>query len=113
MLHSAINRAHRNVVSERRVTDRYPVHIQAIMIDGLQMGEPVTIINISTQGLLAVGKGKFIIGAPVAFDLSEFGRLEAEIRWAGNGLIGCAFRDPIDDLLFTEFRKFQQDVSLT
>jgi hypothetical protein len=103
MLHTAIERARRASKTERRTTERHPVHIRSVMVDATMQDEKITIINISTQGLLASATGKFQIGALVNVDIADLGRINATIRWAGNGLLGCEYRDPIDEAAFFQF----------
>ncbi len=103
MLHSAIKRARQAETTERRAAERHNVHIRSLIMDVTLQDENITIVNISTQGLLASGEGKFQVGALVSIDIPDLGRTKAEIRWAGNGLLGCAFSDPIDEDSFFHF----------
>jgi hypothetical protein len=112
MLHSAIERAQRAVKTERRDGERHDVHIRSVVIDTTLQDERITIVNISMRGLLASGKGKFQIGATVNFDIPDLGAINATIRWAGNGLLGCEFRDPIDPASFFHFVELQKARSL-
>lgn len=103
MLHSAIQRAKQAEARERREAERHNVHIRSVLIDITLQDEPVTVLNISTNGLLASCTGKFMIGASVSIEMPDLGTLNAVIRWAGNGLIGCEFRDAIDEASFFNF----------
>jgi hypothetical protein len=97
MLNSAIARARRFALAERRAEDRHDVKIDSIMFDSTSLSEPVTIINMSQQGLLATAVGKYMVGAYVTLELPLLGATEAVIRWAGKGLIGCELIAPIGD----------------
>jgi hypothetical protein len=97
MLNSAIARAQRYALAERRAADRHDVKISSTMIDATLQREPVTIINMSQQGLLATAVGKYMVGAYVTLELPLLGATQAVIRWSGKGLIGCELLSPIGD----------------
>ncbi len=88
---------------DRRAAPRFPVHIRSIILDATLNDHSITIINISTQGLLAQSTNTFEVGALVAIDAPGLGHLNAVIRWSGSGLIGCEFIDPIDPDSFFSF----------
>lgn len=108
MLHSAIQRAKQAEAQERREAERHNVHIRSVIIDVTMQDEKVTLLNISTKGLLASCEGKFQIGANVSVEIPDLGTLNATIRWAGNSLIGCEFRDAIDESSFFNFLEAQK-----
>ncbi len=104
MQHSALKRAQtyaQNIhLNERRQTVRYPIQIHTAIWDKNYHIEPVLITNISPDGLLAEGRGKYQIGAHVSFALPQLGDKEAIIRWSGNNLIGCEFLAPMSEEFF-------------
>lgn len=101
MLNSAISRAQRVAREDRRSVGRHKVIIPSVMTDATLYGEHVTVTNISKHGLLASGFSKYRVGAEVSLALPDLGQVDAIIRWAGNGLVGCEFLDTFsDDQLF-------------
>jgi hypothetical protein len=103
MLHSAIERARRQNIVEQRKAARHVVHIRSVMIDVELNAEPITILNLSTNGLMASTPGKFQIGAICNIEIPELGQVAAIIRWSGNGVVGCEFSDLIDDESFFSY----------
>jgi hypothetical protein len=103
MLNSAISRAQLFANDDRRTVERHDVSIQCTIQDATLHSARVTITNISKQGLLASVSGKYVVGAYVSLDLPFLGPVDAIIRWAGNGLVGCEFRATIGDNPFFGF----------
>lgn len=103
MADKLVDRSDEASEADRRAAPRFPVHIRSIILDATLDDQTITIINISTQGLLAQSTHALQIGASVAIDVPGLGHLNAVIRWSGSGLIGCEFVDSIDPDSFFSF----------
>ncbi|SNT12985.1 helix-turn-helix transcriptional regulator [Sphingopyxis indica] len=56
---------------------------------------PLTILNISSAGMLIAGEVEFAKGETIDIDLPQAGRVRAKIVWSSAGQMGCIFAAPI------------------
>lgn len=56
---------------------------------------PVHIVNVSATGFMARTETELAPGASLSVRLPVLGELQAEVRWALAGRIGCQFAEPI------------------
>lgn len=92
-------RAHMSVPvadSERRNGDRLHLYLatSGTLPDGLQAN--VEIHNISAGGMLLETSLSLHKGAHLSVDLPENGETIASVVWAGEGVYGCVFEEPIN-----------------
>ena len=80
---------------ERRNGDRLHLYLatSGTMPEGAQVN--VEIHNISASGMLLETSLALHKGAKLAVDLPENGQTIASVVWAGEGIYGCAFDEPI------------------
>ncbi|MFL0355472.1 helix-turn-helix domain-containing protein [Erythrobacter sp. GH1-10] len=83
-----------SVLDERR-EPRRALHIETsgVLPSGLEAN--VTVLNLSTTGLLIETDVPLETGEMLEIDLPEIGPVEAEIMWQSDRLSGCAFADSL------------------
>lgn len=81
---------------EQRAVVRDEIHYRgrAILPDGTPLS--LLIVNISSMGLMARCEGNFAPGDRLTFVLPVVGGVDAEVRWALGGRIGCELDRAID-----------------
>lgn len=81
---------------EHRAVSRDEVHHRAgaILADGT--ATMLLIVDVSPAGMMARTDGTFTEGDRLRVSLPTLGRVEAEVRWALGGRIGCQFTTPIE-----------------
>lgn len=80
--------------NERR-EDREQVHHRTLAVIAGGAGIPVTIVNISPNGLMARCDTVVVPGTRITFALGGSKPIHAEVRWTLGGRIGCEFETSI------------------
>ena len=81
--------------ADRRDTDRLPICFTATIDDGAGRAVPVKVMNLSRRGFMAHCEAPLQIGAEAVFTAPNGETVAAQVRWALEGHIGCAFRDEL------------------
>lgn len=70
-----------------------------LLCDGKRPGAGL-LVEISLDGgrLAITGSDGFAIDQAVTVDISGFAKLKAQVRWAGNGLVGLRFDRPLHNV---------------
>lgn len=86
---------HRLLDEDRREPRQAVLHrTRAVQANATEWS--VVIVNVSPRGLMARSDAPHEPGDLLAIHLPVIGALEAEIRWALGGRIGCRLLHPID-----------------
>ena len=85
-------------VDEQRRADRVPVRLVTSRDGGRY---PLTLLNLSTTGMLLSSPRPLYVGDTVEVDLPEVGPTEAEVLWGEADEYGCRFRRPIPESVVT------------
>ena len=81
--------------SERRITSRLPIEIEAKMRELGSSGVEAKVLNISERGFMAESDGHFEVGARVWLMLPGRDRANAVVKWVAGEKIGAEFAEPI------------------
>ena len=81
--------------SERRDVDRLPICFTAELEDGSGRSVAVRVMNLSRCGFMAHCETPLPIGAATTFTAPNGERFAAQVRWALEGHIGCAFLEEL------------------
>ena len=80
---------------ERRDVDRLPIRFTAKLDDGSGRSVPVTVMNLSRCGFMAHCETPLPIGSDATFTAPNGETFLAQVRWALEGHIGCAFHEEL------------------
>lgn len=87
---------------ERRAQPRHSVLFRTVVIDSEIDGEAAEIINIARLGFLARTALELDKESLVHIDIPVIGKVEANVVWCGNGLLGGRFARPIGEAAFSD-----------
>lgn len=85
---------------EARQQPRDEVHYRARGRNAAGERLPLHVVNTSIGGFMARTEGEHERGERIAVLLPVVGELEATIRWALGGRIGCQFDLPVEPLVY-------------
>jgi hypothetical protein len=81
--------------SDRRLSPRVPVDIEATVRELGASGVEARILNISERGFMAESEGRFEVGSRVWLMLPGRERANAVIKWTAGDRLGAEFAEAI------------------